>query len=360
MDELRVGVIGVGWPGQRHIEGYQTHSGVQIVALADKDTDLARRVAADHDLDHGLRIYENYEELLARGDIDAVSICTPNYLHAPMAIDALDAGKHILCEKPLASTVADGERIAARAAASDRIFMMGFNNRFRADSRFLKSRIEDGALGDVYYARTGWLRREFELGDRSWFGKREKSGGGPLIDLGVHVLDLTLWFMGNPRPVSVTGSTYSRLSHHLNTVPGSIDVEDLASALVKVEGGATVILEASWVSFVEHGDYVYSQLFGTEGGAKVERYEGGNNLTIFTRHGNVPVRESPPPEAIRVSGMPPYLPAFIRETAHFVECIKEKREPMSTIRHGLDILRTLDAIYRSAETGKEVHLAGTV
>ena len=192
MDTLRIGIIGVGWPGQRHIEGYQKHPNAEIVALSDVNTEAAAKVKAEYDV-NGASIYNDYRELLSDNDIDAVSICTPNFLHAPMAIDALDAGKHVLIEKPLAHTLADGERLAAKVAEHpNQAFMIAFNNRYRPDSLVLKEAIPGGVLGRIYYAKTGWLRGAAEFTLRGWFTQRERSGGGPLIDLGVHMLDLTL------------------------------------------------------------------------------------------------------------------------------------------------------------------------
>jgi predicted dehydrogenase len=356
VDKLRVGVIGVGWPGQRHVEAYRKHPEVEVVAIADMNTEVAESVRDGLGMDGRTKVFASHQELLGEDDVDAVSVCTPNYLHTPMVIDALDAGKHVLCEKPLASTLEGGMRIAERVAASDRVFMMGFNNRYRHDSRLLKSQIEAGRLGEIYYARTGWLRREFTLRERSWFTTREMSGGGPLIDLGVHVLDLTLWLMGNPRPVSVSGSAYSKFGHRLSPDPDSVDVEDLAAAIIKLEDGSTVVVEVSWVSYVEKANLVYSQLFGTQGGARIERSGGENDLRIFTSRDDVPFMETVPREALSVPGEPPYMPAFTHEVAHFVDCIKSGKQPESTVTHGLDVLRVLDAIYRSAETGEEVHL----
>ncbi|MDP9370289.1 MAG: Gfo/Idh/MocA family oxidoreductase, partial [Chloroflexota bacterium] len=286
MDKLRIGIVGVGWPGQRHIEGYQKHPDAQIVALSDVNIEAAEQVKAQYNVD-GARISGDYRDLLSDDDIDAVSICTPNFLHAPMAIDALDAGKHVLLEKPLAHTLADGERLAAKVAERpNQAFMIAFNNRYRPDSAVLKQEIEGGTLGRIYYAKTGWLRGAAEFTLRGWFTQRERSGGGPLIDLGVHMLDLTLWFMGNPRPVSVSGSVYSEFNQFLREHTGTdVDVEDLATAFIKLDNGATVVLDVSWLSHIEQSNLVYAQLFGSKGGAKLER-GGGEDLKILTTAGS--------------------------------------------------------------------------
>ncbi|MDP9349997.1 MAG: Gfo/Idh/MocA family oxidoreductase, partial [Chloroflexota bacterium] len=182
MEKLRIGIIGVGWPGQRHIEGYQKNPNAQIVALSDVNTEAAESVRAEYKVD-GAQIYSDYRDLL-QSDVDAVSICTPNFLHGPMAIDALDAGKHVLLEKPLAHTLEEGERIAQKVESSGRVFSIAFNNRWRPDSLVLKDHIEQGLLGEIYYAKTGWLRGASSFFLRGWFTQKARSGGGPLIDLG--------------------------------------------------------------------------------------------------------------------------------------------------------------------------------
>ncbi len=272
-----------------------------------------------------------------------------------MAIGALELGKHVLLEKPLANTVEEGRRIADTVASSETVFMMAFNNRYRPDSRLLKAQIDAGVLGELYYAKAGWLRREWNPIVRGWFTTREMSGGGPLIDLGVHMLDLSLWFMGNPRPVSVSGSVYSKFGERMRPQIGHVDVEDLAAALIKLDNGSTIAMDVSWFSFIEHSDYVYTHLFGTEGGAKLERVPGSNDLQIYTDGDGMPLVQSPAYAAHRD---PAYLlqGGFEGETAHFVECIRSGTKPEATVTHGLDVLLILDAIYRSAETGREVVL----
>jgi predicted dehydrogenase len=285
-----------------------------------------------------------------------------------MAIDALNAGKHVLLEKPLAHTLADGERLAeAVAAHPDLNFMIAFNNRYRPDSILLRKHIDEGELGRIYYAKTGWLRNASEFGLRGWFTQRDKSGGGPLIDLGVHMLDLTLWFMGNPRPVSVSGSVFYEFSDFMKQSTGAdVDVEDLATAFIKLDNGATIVLDVSWVSHISRANEIYAQLFGSQGGAKIERGVGlgpnaDHQLEIITATGSGPQRASQTnrPEFISPQSMEQgfmLYESFRAEVADFVDSIHEGREPGATIIHALDILRVLDAIYRSAESGKEVDL----
>jgi predicted dehydrogenase len=367
LSAFNIGIIGVGWPGQRHIEGYQKHPEARIVALSDVNTAAAEVVKEEYGVE-GAKIYGDYRELLADPEIDAVSICTPNFLHVPMAIEALRAGKHVLLEKPLAHTLADGERLAAEVATHpNQTFMIALNNRYRPDSILLKEKIAAGELGSIYYAKTGWLRGADEFTLRGWFVRREQSGGGPLIDLGVHMLDLALWFMGNPRPVSVTGSVYQEQNQFMRESTGAeVDVEDLAAAFIKLDNGATIVLDVSWMSHIPETNFVYTQLFGQQGGANVQRrYTPGlprhQEMTISTTTGAGPGRATlltQPVFQTVASAQTDYMlyESFRGEIADFVDSVREGRQPGATITHGLDILRVLDGIYRSAESGKQIDL----
>jgi predicted dehydrogenase len=192
-------------------------------------------------------VFTDYREMLSMDGIDAVSVCVPNHLHSTMAIDAFEAGKHVICEKPLAITPAEGEAMVAAGKKAGKLFMTAFNNRFRGDTQLLKKMIESGELGDIYYAKTGWIRRKGIPGMGGWFTTKAKSGGGPLIDIGVHVLDLAMWLMGNPKAVTVSGSTYAQFGPKGEGLGGwghaeengTFDVEDLAAGFIRMDTGAT-------------------------------------------------------------------------------------------------------------------------
>ncbi|OPX33192.1 MAG: hypothetical protein B1H40_00560 [Candidatus Latescibacteria bacterium 4484_181] len=334
--KIRVGVIGTGI-GSYHIRAYQKLPEVEVVAVVDLDSKRAKQIAEEYGIAHS---FSDYRKLLDLKQIDAVSVCTPNFLHAEITVAALQAGKDVLCEKPMAMNTQEAEMMVKAARQTGRKLMMAFCRRFQNDSQWLKKYIEAGELGEIYYAKTGWLRRRGIPGLGGWFTTKAKSGGGPLIDLGVHMLDLVLWLMGNPRAVSASGSTYAKFTDLYPLEKGTLDVEDLACALVRLETGATVFLETSWVSNIS-GDRVYSSLFGTKGGADFPP------LKIYTeKHGKLVDLEPRLPE---ISG-------YDGEVAHFVECILQDKEPTATAEQGLEITRILDAIYESAETGKEVLL----
>ena len=343
VQKLGVGIVGVGI-GHLHMQGYAQCPDAQVLAVCDVNEERARRVAAECGVPH---VFTDYEKMLKLDGIDAVSICTPNYLHAPMTMAAFGAGKHVICEKPLAMTPEEGEAMVAAGKKAGKLFMTAFNNRFRGDTQVLRKFIEKGELGDIYYAKTGWIRRKGIPGMGSWFTTKSQAGGGPLIDIGVHVLDLALWLMGNPKAVTVTGSAYAKFGPKGEGrggwgVPekGGFDVEDLAAAFIRLDTGATVLLEASWASHIQC-DVIYTNLVGTKGGADLDP------LRIYRDMHGAPVDITP--------GFPNQS-GHIMEIKHFVDCIVNGTELISTGEHGLEITRILDAIYKSAETGKEIAL----
>ncbi len=353
-DKVRVGIIGCGI-GTFHAHGYARLPNAELVALADLDPARCRRITEAIPVS---RVYTSYEELLAQDDIDAVSIALPNFLHGPAAIAALKAGKHVLIEKPLAITVEEGERIVATARRTGRKLMVCFNYRFRGDSQALKERIDAGELGEVYFARAGWLRQAGIPSLGSWFTSKEHAGGGALIDLGVHVLDLALWLMGFPEPVAVSGATYAKFGPRgrggwgrPRFLSGQVGftVEDMATGYIRFANGATLSLEISWASFTSHRDDYYVHLFGTEGGAElnVEQYGFDENVRLFREEAG---------EFVEVK--PAYTPGGGHEAvvAEFIRCILEDEDPRPGGEDGVRVLRVIDALYRSAQAGREVRL----
>lgn len=344
--KLGVGIVGLGI-GSVHLQGYLQCPEARVVALCDVDEERARKVAAEHDIPH---VYTSYEDMMKEAEVEAVSVCTPNFLHAPITLAALAAGKHVLCEKPLALKPEEAEAMVDAAKQSGKVFMVAFNNRFRDDVKALKQYIEDGKMGEIYYAKTGWLRRKGAPGMGGWFTTKAKSGGGALIDIGVHVLDLALWLMGNPKPIAVSGSTYMKFgqlgkgagSYGLTGTPqGTFDVDDLACALIKLDNGATLFLEASWVSHIKE-DVIYTQVMGTEGGAEIAP------LTIYT---DIDGRSADITPAVQDS-----VSGHMEEIKHFVDCVVNGKQPLCPGEQGMQVTRILDAIYRSAATGKEIVL----
>ncbi|HRU24905.1 MAG TPA: Gfo/Idh/MocA family oxidoreductase [Candidatus Latescibacteria bacterium] len=337
---VNVGIIGTGIGGA-HFDGYSKLKNVRVVGLVDVDPARGKSVAERWGVPVA-HAFTNHQDLLSLKELDAVSVCTPNYLHAQIAIDALNAGKHVICEKPMAATLAQAKELFNVAKQSDKIFMMGYNNRYRGDTQLLKKYIEAGELGDLYYGKCGWIRRHGAPGPGSWFSTKSMSGGGPLIDLGVHALDLAWWLMGKPKPVSVSASVFNLLMpqewERLGR-PGTMDVEDAAVAHIRFANGAAVLLEVSWLLHTPKESF-YCQVMGTKGGASAEP----EFRICQDKHG---AEVDLTPRAPNIGGHP-------AEIAHFVQCIRTNTQPLSTAEDGLLVMKMLDAIYRSGESGKAV------
>ena len=349
---LKVGVIGTGGISGVHLGGYSRNPNVEIYALCDiNEKNLARR-AEEYKVS---RTFTDYREMLALPELDAVSVCTWNSAHAECAIAALRAGKHVLCEKPMAPNTAQAEEMEKAAKESGKLLMIGFVRRFGNDCAVLKDFIDGGSFGDIYYAKAQYLRRKGCPG--GWFGDKSRSGGGPLIDLGVHVIDLCRYLMGGPQPVSVYGATFNKLGDrrqikdargYSSTVVSQediFDVEDMATALIRFDNGAVLSVEASFSLNIEK-DVGNIELFGTRAGCKLDP-----ELTIFTDMNqylaNVKLAQS---TALSFDGL------FDNEINHFVECIETGRPCRNPAQDGVTLMRILDGIYESARTGHEVLL----
>jgi predicted dehydrogenase len=344
--KIRVGVIGVGI-GKAHLKGYSNVPEAEVVALCDLDETRARNVADEFHLDSAT-IYTDHRALLDNPDIDAVSVCLPNFLHQPIAVDALNAGKHVICEKPLAMSAAQAQEIADAAERNNKKCMVAQVNRFRQDSQYLKQIIDNNQLGEIYYAHCGVLRRSGIPGYGGWFTTKSKSGGGPLIDLGVHLLDLTWWLAGCPNPVSVTGVTYAEFGPRKKGIgrwgveqktEGTFDVEDLAVALIRFDNGLTINLEVSWALYLEKTK-MWSHLHGTEGGA-----QWGDGLSIHSDLNGAPSNTT-----IDV----PAGDNWTNEMQHFINSIINDLPSDPGADQGVIMMKMLEAIYQSAETKREV------
>lgn len=343
---VRIGLIGAGGVAlQGHIPGYKALGGqVELVALADVNPERAAAVAKEHGF---ARAYADYETMLAQEKLDAVSVCTPNKFHAPAVTAALEAGLHVLCEKPPGRNVAEAEAMAAAAARTGKLLMFGFNNRFRPETQMAKRFVDSADLGAIYAVRAKWLRRR---GIPGWgvFTNKELQGGGALIDIGVHVLDLALHLMGYPEPELVVGSTYRHLGQRPATAPWGpwdhehFEVEDMAMAFIKCKNGATIILESSFMEHMEPMDELSVRLSGTRGGLSLFPFKAFTDMH----------------DAI-VNITPAWVPAgdgYHLEVAHFVAAVRGETSPLITPAEGVILQRVIDAVYRSAATGAAVTL----
>jgi predicted dehydrogenase len=345
MEKIRAGVIGLGI-GRHHIRGYQSHPAAQVVAICDLDELRLAEIGAQYGIE---RQYTSAEEMLAQESLDVVSVATPNKYHRPLTVAALEAGCHVLCEKPMARNAKEGREMLAAARRAGKRLMIDFSFRFSPQSQALKAQVDSGVLGEIYFARTMWHRRHGLPRFGGWFGHKALSGGGPLIDLGVHRLDLALWLMGYPKPVWVLGSAYNHIASALaEEQEVEFDVEDLAVALIRFENGATLELEASWAAHIKEHEWMETRLFGTQGGLvqrnKNETYDFEAEL-YFDQGGRHFDLSLHPPR---------HSPAEINAMYHFVDSIVSGTPHTATGEEGLLVMEILDAIYASAEQGKPI------
>lgn len=326
MSNLRVGVIGLG-VGKSHIDKYRQVAGVELAAVADSN---AERLAAFEA--PGVRKYSSYEQLCDDPAIDAVSVCLPTFLHAPAAVRAFGNGKHVLCEKPLAHNVADGEKIVAAARAAGRKFMMNLHLRFNPAAAHVRALLDSGEMGDVYYSFSSYLRQPkgIPTGVGGWFYRRDRSGGGALLDNGVHLIDQQWYLMGCPRPVEAMGQVYGKFGPEL--IGKEFDVEDFAAGMVRFENGASLLFENAWAAVIQEPVHTL-RVLGTRMGATVRPF------VVTRRVGGDCVNVTPEPAPTE------------NPVSHFVRCIREDKEPMVTPEQGLAVLKMIDALYRSAAAG---------
>ncbi len=278
--KLRAGVIGLGWAGRQHMAAYAAAADVDLVALAGMEAGPLAELSDQYGIAPEHR-YHDWQHLVDHGELDVVSVATPTTLHAPIAVAALDAGLHVLSEKPIAENAPTAERMVDAAERNDRVLDVSFNHRRRGEVQALKKIIDDGVLGPIYYAKAGWLRREGIPGLGSWFTQRSTSGGGPLMDIGVHMLDMALHVIGEPQVTAATAATYAefgprgRGSSAVSTMrktgvqEGAFDVEDLSTAFLRLDGGGTLLLESSWAQWIPK-DRCYVTVYGADGGASIE------------------------------------------------------------------------------------------
>jgi len=341
-----MGVIGLGM-GKGHAKSFKEHAECELAALC--DTDPKRLDACSREL--GVtQTFSDAKAMFARAGLDAVCIATPNKFHAPLTIAALKAGLHVLCEKPMAMNTAEALAMKAAADKARRNLMINFSYRFSPMSYALKQQVESGVIGDIYFGRTVWHRRRGMPGFGGWFGTKALSGGGPLIDLGVHRLDLALWLMGYPSPVAVLGAAYDKIAAPLAAkAKKTYTVEDLAAGLIRFDNGATLILEASWALHINENEHMVTSLYGTRGGLVQRNTDGGYSMSaeVYTEEGGHLFTKKLDRSTIRV---PP-------SQHEFVNSILEKRRPIATAEQGIKVMRILDAVYESARTGHEVRLA---
>jgi len=359
---LKAGVIGLGMGGN-HLAAYLEHPDVEVVAIADRREDRRALLPTNYPTFKG-KVYTEGIEMIRKEKLDIVSVAVPNNQHMELTVAALESGANVLCEKPMAMNEAEARKMLDTAKRCGKKLGIDFSYRFNPQSRAMKDMIEEGALGEIYWARSVWFRRRgvpgmaksnFNTGTAksapmgSWFFDKAQSGGGPLIDLGVHRLDLALWLMGYPTPQWVMASTYTKFGPAIAAKAGcKYTVEDLASAMIKFDNGSTLELDASWASNIREKELQTIRLLGTAGGMYQYNLEEGYSYQVeyynefAGRAFDCAMHTATPtPSAYTL----------------FADAVRDDTPFLVQPEEGVTVMRILDAIYRSAETGAPVKLA---
>ncbi|MBB6673295.1 Gfo/Idh/MocA family protein [Cohnella nanjingensis] len=350
-NKIRIGLIGAGNIGNVHLQEFgKLGNECEIVAITDAYLPLAEQRAQQYGI---ATVSPSPEALIARSDIDAVIVAVPNQSHAPLTISALENGKHVLVEKPMGLDAAAAKDIVRAQRRHGKTVMVAHQMRWEWLPLHVKEQIDRGELGRIYTAKTGWYRRKGIPGWGTWFTRHDQAGGGPLIDIGVHMLDLAFFLMGEPKPVSVYGSTYAEFGPRRKGIGtwgkpdwnGVYDVEDLATAIIKMEDGSSLTLEVSWAVHMNTDSSPFVHLMGSDGGAFLRGGEGKFLTERFDQTVDVPLATPENDEGGRV-----------RLSRHFLECVRECKTPWTSAETGLRSNLIIDAIYESSRTGGEVKL----
>lgn len=362
--KLKIAIIGCGGIAQqKHMPAlYKLRDKAEMVAFCDVVEERAFDAAETYGSEEA-KVYVDYKELLTDSSIDVVHVCTPNVSHAIITVAALEAGKHVMCEKPMAINSEEAKLMIDAAKRTGKKLTIGYQNRFRSDSILLNEACKNGDLGEVYFAKAHAIRRR---GVPTWgvFMDKEKQGGGPLIDIGTHALDLTLWLMNNYKPKLVVGSSFQKLKdkNEGNMFgpwdPEQYNVEDSAFGYIKMENGATIMLEASWALNMLNGKEAQVTLCGTEAGAEMfgEAWEGKGYVTFnSTKYGQLTETSTSSGGGVAYFDGEE-LNAGEAEAKDWIDAILEDKEPLVKPEEAYIVTQILEAVYKSAETGKAIEL----
>ena len=356
-DILRIGIIGCGGIANgKHMPALKKQKDVQMVAFCDIIEERAVKAAKDYGTPDA-KTYTDYKKLLEDKTIDVVHVCTPNKEHSFITIDALEAGKHVMCEKPMAKTYAEAKAMLDAAKRTGKKLTIGYQNRHTPQALYVKQACDEGVLGDIYYANAIALRRRAVP---TWgvFLNEDEQGGGPLIDIGTHALDLTLWCMNNYKPKMVVGTKYRKLADQTQTAnawgdwdPKEFTVEDSAFGFVVMENGATIILQSSWALNILDANEAAFRLCGTKAGADTVDGARINGVKYGRQYVEKP--------ALNAGGVAFYdgtsaSPSDI-DMAQWINAIRTDSDPCVLPEQALCVTRILEAIYTSSETGKPVY-----
>lgn len=365
---IRAGIVGCGGiANQKHLPTLQLYKDeIELVGFCDIVEERAVKAAKEYGTEDA-KVYTDYQELLKDESIDVVYVLTPNVSHAPITVASFEAGKHVLCEKPMAHNSEAAKEMMDAWKKSGKKFTIGYQNRHRDEVLSLKEQCENGELGEIYFAKAHAIRRRAVP---TWgvFPDKAQQGGGPLIDIGTHALDITLWMMDNYKPTKVTGSVYHKLGNDPAAVAGNMfgpwdpetyEVEDSAFGMVKFENGASVFIESAWAINMSKSKEAATTLCGTKAGAEINSgmsYET-NELIINKAVAGMLTETN---LSSNGSGVDFFeggasSPAA-RECENWLNVLKNDAEPLVKPEQAYVVTRILDAIYKSAETNQEIDL----
>lgn len=346
--KVRVGIIGGGWPGQQHARAVRASQHAVLQALAEPNEERAAEFSQTY---APRTAYPDYADLLGDPKVDAVVICLPNFLHFPATLAALEAGKHVLCEKPPTLHSAEMKVLQEEAEKRGLIYFFGRQFRFTPGMRLARDLIAQGKLGMIYFAEAVWVRsRGIPLGIGGWFTEKKRSGGGALIDLGIHALDAAWYLMGTPRPVSVTASVFQNFKHLVQAPV--FDVEDAAFAFIRFQGNAVVQLKTSWAGNLTD-EIPQGDIFGRE----------LNNTTIYGTKATIRLRpltlfQDQTGKLVDTPLQPKdKADSFVLQMDNFIAAIEGRAKPLNDAQQAVYLMEMLDAIYLSSSSGREVPIA---
>ena len=367
MGKLRIAIVGCGGiANQKHMPSIKANADkADMVAFCDIIPERAEKAAKEYGVE-GAKVYTDYKEMLADTSIefDVVHVCTPNVAHCPITVAAFEAGKHVMCEKPMAHNTEDARKMIDAWKKSGKKFTIGYQNRLRDNTQTLHASCEAGELGEIYFAKAHALRRRAVP---TWgvFPNKALQGGGPLIDIGTHALDITLWMMNNYEPESVSGQVFYKLGRQEDGPAGNVfgpwdpktfEVEDSAFGLVKMKNGATIYLEASWALNVLKSMEASTTLCGTKAGAEI--HHGGSypqdELIYNTVEHNQLMEKTISPAGVVDFFEGGAAAEAVREQEQWLNAIINDTDPLVKPEQAFVVTQILEGIYKSAETGKEV------
>lgn len=349
--KVKIGIVGAGTIGNVHATAYSKIPDVELVGICDILPDKLKAFAEKHNIP---KTFATHQEMLADPDIEAISVCVPNCSHAPIAIDALNAGRHVMLEKPMTLNAKLGMDILKARDASGKVLQMGMVRRQHNENQLIHNYINEGKLGEIYQINIKLIRRRGIPGLGGWFTTKAQSGGGALIDIAVHFLDLAMWTTNLWNPTRVSAKTYAKFGNPMDkyryvsmwagppNYEGTFDVDDYVAGMVRFGKQATMSFQVAWASNAK--DEMSLEILGTKGGFKT----GDGDLILRTENDSNIIDVKPIFDANN--------DGFVAELTKFAKAIKGEGEIPATGEQGVIVMKLLDAIYKSSELDQEVEI----